>query len=47
MLASSGSSSALPKARELCRDSKMVMAKPTQIAETKKNTGSRGVYHSG
>ena len=46
MLASSGSSSARPKARLLCQDSKIVIARPTAIAETQNSSGRIGVYHS-
>mgnify|MGYP000692483800 CR=1 FL=1 len=36
-----------PNARLLCHDSKIVIASPAATAETKKNTGSIGVYQSG
>src|ERR1035438_8477477 len=39
-----GSSSSRPKYLELIDDSKMIMARPTAIAEMKKNTGSSGLY---
>src|SRR5579872_3859536 len=43
----SGHSSASPNARLLCHDSKIVMARPTDTADTKKKTGSMGEYQSG
>ncbi len=36
-----------PKAFALCVDSKIVMAKPTAIADPKKRNGSAGVYQNG
>ncbi len=42
-----GSSSCCPKYFELSDDSKIVIARPTAIAEMKKNTGSSGLYQNG
>src|SRR3974377_1010641 len=41
------SSSCLPKCLALIEDSKMVIAKPTQMAEMKKRTGRMGEYQKG
>ena len=42
-----GSSSSRPKYFELIDDSKIVIARPTAIADRKKNTGSIGLYQNG
>ena len=42
-----GSSSSRPKYFELIDDSKMVIARPTAIADRKKNTGNSGLYQNG
>ncbi len=42
-----GSSNCRPNARELNDDSKIVIARPTAIAEMKKKNGSAGEYQNG